>query len=353
MRIAVLATHFADYSFELASELANEHEVLLVADGRNFADECGDLIPGAGVRLMLLDQSRRDRRLFTELRVALALSRFRPDLVVAHEHPHPHVTRMQRRAAALAPLTLVVHDPEPHEGRDAAFADRRRSQIRQQRDQARRLFAHGPYCANRLRAAVGPAKPIVSIPHGPILRPKTIELPPGGRRILMFGRMEAYKGLDLLLEACRRLANQGRPASLHLAGRGPELDRLRADFAALPHCEIDSRFLPREAVIAAMTATDIVVTPYRQATQSGVVAAAFANGRPVLATRVGGLPDFVRDGENGRLAPPDDAAALADMIATWPAGPRNGAHALWRGALAASQTTIHWRIAAQAMTDLV
>ena len=57
-----------------------------------------------------------------------------------------------------------------------------------------------------------------------------------------------------------------------------------------------------------------MVAPYSEATQSGVVAAAFANGRPVIATAVGGLPDFVIHNRNGLLVPPHDPLALADAI---------------------------------------
>jgi glycosyltransferase involved in cell wall biosynthesis len=58
----------------------------------------------------------------------------------------------------------------------------------------------------------------------------------------------------------------------------------------------------------------VVVLPYLDATQSGVAAAAFANGRPVIASEVGGISEVVVSGANGLLVQPGNAAALADAI---------------------------------------
>ena len=66
--------------------------------------------------------------------------------------------------------------------------------------------------------------------------------------------------------------------------------------------------------IQATQDADFVVLPYRDATQSGVIAAALGNGRPVIASRVGGIPENIRDGEEGLLVMPGDPAALAAAI---------------------------------------
>ena len=354
MRLALLATHFSDYSLELAIELAAQHEVMFLADRDKLTAECDPaFLADAQLKMTVVHftQRRRHMRLAAELMVAHRLFAFKPDAVIAHEHGHPHITRMHRRAAKTSRLLLVVHDPDPHTGGgDEVFAIRSGSQIATQRSQADHLFAHGAYCAARLKQLSPKAKYISSMPHGPILRPRSICAPPNKNLALMFGRMEAYKGLEVLLETYRQLHHEGSKAKLHIAGAGPELDRLHGEFAKLPSCTIERGYIERDRVIELMRQADFVVAPYLEATQSGVVAAAFANGRPVLATRVGGIPDFVQDGRNGALVNARDPAALASAISRWPeleAAPEGG---LWRGALSSSENELHWRLAAQQLS---
>jgi glycosyltransferase involved in cell wall biosynthesis len=167
-----------------------------------------------------------------------------------------------------------------------------------------------------LRSVVGDERPIFSSQHGLILTPSKARCrTPERRRILMFGRMEAYKGLELLLDACAHLDSEQIDYTLVLAGRGPELDRLADRIAPLRRVEVIRRFLSVEEAIAEFQKAVFAVMPYLEATQSGVVAAAFANKRPVVATAVGGLVDAIEPGRTGLLVAPNDPVTLADGMA--------------------------------------
>ena len=78
--------------------------------------------------------------------------------------------------------------------------------------------------------------------------------------------------------------------------------------------EIIPRFLTPDEAVRQFQLASIIVAPYRDATQSGVVAAAFANGRHVVASRVGGLVDAVLHGINGLLVRPNDPGDLAEAL---------------------------------------
>ena len=77
---------------------------------------------------------------------------------------------------------------------------------------------------------------------------------------------------------------------------------------------LEDRYIPNSEVADYFAAADLVVLPYRRATQSGVAALARAMRRPVLSTRTGAIPESVREGVDGWLVEPGNAAALAERL---------------------------------------
>ena len=142
-------------------------------------------------------------------------------------------------------------------------------------------------------------------------------LPEVGRIILFFGFIRRYKGLDLLLEAMAdpRIAAAG--ILLLVAG---EFYEDEAPYQALlDRPEIRERvilrtnFIPDSQVRNYLCSADLVVQPYRSATQSGVTPLAYHFEVPMLVTRVGALPDMVPDGKVGIVCEPDPVS-IADGI---------------------------------------
>jgi glycosyltransferase involved in cell wall biosynthesis len=138
----------------------------------------------------------------------------------------------------------------------------------------------------------------------------------GDRVIAFFGLIRAYKGLDLLLEAFPRI-HRTTGARLLIAGECYE-DRERYDtlVAAAPTGSVrfDAHYIPNEDVPIYVRAADVLVLPYRHATQSGIVQIAYACGRPVITTAVGGLPEVVEHGVTGLLVAPGNPDALAEAV---------------------------------------
>jgi glycosyltransferase involved in cell wall biosynthesis len=151
-------------------------------------------------------------------------------------------------------------------------------------------------------------------------------VPPLGRadavlHLLMVAMLRPDKGVDVAVEAMRKLRAQGIAAELQIAGAPtPDCtsfaDQLRADVVASGLASV-VRFLGyRDDVPRLLAACDAVVVPSRAEVQTRVAAQALAAGRPVVASNVGGLPELVRPDETGWLVPPEDATALAARLAT-------------------------------------
>ena len=97
-----------------------------------------------------------------------------------------------------------------------------------------------------------------------------------------------------------------------IAGKGEDLARYERLMADPSRFEVHNSFVSNEERAALFGRASVVVLPYIEASMSGVVPLAYAHGKPVLATTVGGLPEIVEHGETGLLVPPGDEHALAD-----------------------------------------
>lgn len=348
-RIALVATHHAEYAANLAMALADDAQVLLILSARNARQQ---LLPAsltalrARLTLAIVPHHYAPLQPWIASRCRRLIARFAPDIVHLQEHPSRVPALVAAALAGQRPLVVTVHDPEPHSGADGAAARHYARSTAVLRGAADRLIVHGaplvPVLARLLPD--GDAR-IRSIAHGAlgfgtVNRPVAPPIADGP--FILFGRMNAYKGLDLLLDANDLLLAEGAAPMIVLAGAGPELERLRPRLAAAPNLRVHARFVPQDELATMVAAASAVVLPYRDATQSGVAAAAFGLGRPVIATAVGALPEVVRDGDNGLLVPPEDPQALAGAMRRLMGEP--GLHQrLTEGAARTIAATLGWR----------
>ncbi|MEO0741687.1 MAG: glycosyltransferase [Bacteroidota bacterium] len=143
-----------------------------------------------------------------------------------------------------------------------------------------------------------------------------LSLPAAAPVLLFFGFVRAYKGLDVLLDAMPTVLERVPEARLVVAGEFYEDEAVYRERAAPlgDAVRFDADYIPDADVATYFSAADVVVQPYRSATQSGVAQIAFHFARPVVTTDVGGLAETVPDGEAGLVVPPEDPAALAAAL---------------------------------------
>lgn len=135
---------------------------------------------------------------------------------------------------------------------------------------------------------------------------------------LFFGFVRQYKGLDLLLQSLPAVVQALPDFRLIVAGEFYEprerYDRLVREHGLESHVDFHDAYIPSDEVGRYFSAADVVVQPYRTATQSGVAQIAWHFERPLIVTDVGGLAEVVPDGIAGLVVPPDDPAGLAEAI---------------------------------------
>lgn len=212
------------------------------------------------------------------------------------------------------PRAFTVHYPLP-----ASTAARSRQRSLLARMDA--VIAHSEYGAADLRDLGLEAERIHRIPHGafehlthqPEERPLPDELASAvGPVILFFGLIRPYKGVDLLLEAFRELTG----AELWIVGM-PRMD-LAPLRALADRCRSTVRFVDRfitdPEIPAYFRRADVVVLPYREIEQSGVLYTALAFGKPTVASSVGGFTEVGERDHALRLVAPGDPTALAEAL---------------------------------------
>lgn len=153
---------------------------------------------------------------------------------------------------------------------------------------------------------------------------KRLRLDPGSNYALFFGFIRDYKGLDLLLEAfgTETLKNSG--IKLLVAGEfycdpAPYLEIIRQK--GLEDTVIMSNdFIPDSKVVDYFCSADVVVQPYKSATQSGVTQIAYHFNRPMIITDVGGLAEFVPQGKVGYVVKPEVGPLASSILEFYRSG---------------------------------
>ena len=126
--------------------------------------------------------------------------------------------------------------------------------------------------------------------------------------MLHFGLIRNYKGLDILLRSIKKIENQLDDFLLLVAGECYEDEKYYVNL--VNELEINSivklklKFIPKEKVSTYFCASDVVLLPYRSATQSGIIPIAYQFLKPVIVSNVGGLPDVVHNGKTGFICEP-------------------------------------------------
>jgi len=289
------------YTVELARALAARGRVALALSVSRQAEIIADY-RAQGLPLQEIDTYRGGREFITAtlrlpaVRAAFRdyLKRQRIEVVVATMSHLWNPIMVDLVARAGARLVTVVHDAASHPGDDHPLRQR---MIARELRASDRVVTLSDHVAAGVRANFAyPADRMTVIPHG-IFRFDTGLIParqaPADRpfRFLFFGRLLPYKGLDLLMDAVERI-DPAVNFELAIVGNG-DLGPLAARIAAHPRARLDRRWIPEHEVGGIFAAADATVAPYREASQSGALAASYGAGLPMIATPVGGLAEQI------------------------------------------------------------
>jgi glycosyltransferase involved in cell wall biosynthesis len=315
LRLALVSFNFGEYCVRLANALSGNADVLLVLPEQiagHYAAKLNDavrLFSFAGGRI------RQPLPQFRAIRGILrAIRDFSPD-VVHYQGVHlwfdltlPLLHRY--------PLVFTVHDFRPHPGDQPLqqtpffiemFARRRADQIIVHTRHTQELMVRELNCDG---------ENISIIPHIQIGEEFGSSAVPEEKHLLLFfGRIWQYKGLEYLIRAEPLISARVPDVRILIAGRGENFSPYTRMMVNPDRFVVDNEFIPEERTAEYFGRASVVVLPYIEASQSGVIPMAYSAGKPVVATAVGGLPEMVEHGRTGYLVGPRDEAQLADAVA--------------------------------------
>jgi glycosyltransferase involved in cell wall biosynthesis len=251
-------------------------------------------------------------------RAGRLLLRLRPDAVHFTGVHTWNILLVWRLRLAGIPTIHTLHDLQPHSGvRHARLICLWNWLITRSAD---RILVHGRCHLQELCAGGVPPERSAYVPllHGFCGHPATAPAPAPSPTAsaatptaLFFGRIETYKGVDTLLQAWAQMQRDGAGPRLIVAGQvtpGVYLPALP------PAVELRNRRIGDTEAASLFQDSHLLVLPYRDATQSALVAAAYSFGLPVIVSDAGALPEYVLPGETGWVVPAGDVRVLAQTL---------------------------------------
>lgn len=217
-------------------------------------------------------------------------------------------------ARALAPVPVVVlcHNVLPHERRPLDVR-----LVSAVLGRAASILVHSQAEAGAARSLSSTTVAVAPLP-APHTFSSAVAAPAQGRPVqrtlLFFGMVRPYKGLDVLLHAMATVPGIRLLVHGEFWGGSSGARQLVAELGLDDRVELREGYVDADAVPGLFTQADALVLPYRTSTASWNASLGHEHGLPVVATRVGTMDQQVRDGEDGLLCAPDDAASLAGAL---------------------------------------
>lgn len=322
MRILLVAPHFAKYNKILFDELAKRVNVRAIYSPQNYKNEVGDsqielhdFVDSASIR-------RPVRLVQSIFKLVNLYRKYQPNIVHIHE-TQSESFNIWILFFVWRPIVLTVHDVSPHPGSDSNINIRQKAYKNLLRFKAKRIIVHGEKLREyylRIAKFSNPYQ-VVTI-HHPCFFPTVtlnrvshdVVLMKKSYRFLFFGRMERYKGLDMFPKILDMLGHDRNRIELVIAGTGVELNKYEKCLSSYDNVTIINEYVEQAKLEYLIHKSDVIITPYIEGSQSGVIAYAIGFSKPIITTNVGSIPEVAIHQRNAIVVEVGDVISVVDAI---------------------------------------
>jgi len=316
MRITLISLWYIEHSVSLANALSKDNDVILILSDKSRIQDFLPVI-SERVKYKVIKKPRGSFiKILSEYRKILKdINSFKPQVVHVQDGNAYLALALALRDKRSYPVITSIHDPIPHVGEKwskkiiSSFLMIRISN---------KIIVHAHELKKQTSKLYLKSKKQI---HVIMLGTHDIYKYWGKnnenadeKNILFFGRIWKYKGLEYFIKSQPIVKKSIKNAKYIIAGRGENFDKYLEMIEDSNGFKIINEYISNEKVAELYQDASVVVIPYLEATQSGVLMTAFAFNKPVIVTNVGGLPESVDYGNAGIIVPPKDSQALADAI---------------------------------------
>lgn len=315
MRIALISFGFYEYTIDLANALSKSDQVILFIPS-SIVDNYREYIANN----IIISEFRKAKRMkyptnsIYVLQIINRLRQYKPNIVHYQSSAYtwfdiwfPYLTKYS--------FVVTVHDPFPHFGKRKQFNVPYTNYLISKH--ATQVIVHGKTLKDSFSKQYSyAAADIHVIPVGVLSfylhwQPSSLN---EKRKVLFFGSIWPYKGLEYLIMAEPIISKEFSDIKIVIAGEGEDFKRYENYIVNKDKFEIYNYRIPNDLLGSLFQEATVVVLPYVEATQSGVIPIAWAFAKPVITTPVGAIPEVVDDGKTGILVPPKNVEGLANAV---------------------------------------
>lgn len=313
---------FPDYTIHLANALSQRKEDVMVTfpvSINNLPKECLEEI-GDKIAVHCLGRGKslyHPPNLLVLKDFIKKMNEFKPDVV--HLQVGSVITIL-----ALLPffkryaLVVTFHDVKMHVGENSRWINFIRYRVRKCSDE---IIVHGEKLKEQMVKEYHlPSEKVHAIHIGehevaPFKEYEREDIKEDGNLVLFFGRIYEYKGLEYLIKAEPIITKEVPNAKIVIAGAGENFRKYEEMMGNRRENFIVHNYrISYKEGAELFQRSSVVVLPYIDASQSGVVPTAYGFKKPVVITDVGSIPEIVDDGKTGFIVPPRDSEALARAV---------------------------------------
>jgi glycosyltransferase involved in cell wall biosynthesis len=314
MRVALLSYEWGEYCIRIAGGLTKYAQVILLLPKQLAAPHLSKLTSAVEFCPFHKPRLRQPlQQMKTACKIIRSIKHFNPDVI--HIQQGHLWFNLVSPLLSRYPLVMTIHDPRHHLGdKGSRKTPRKVYDIGFRR--AAQIIVHTKAMKQMVIDQIGVSSEILHVIPHVYLGEETLQsqVKEDDHLILFFGRIWKYKGLEYLIKAEPLITAKVPQARIIIAGMGEDFSRYRRMMVNPERFIVHNEYVSLDKRKEIFQQASVVVLPYVEATQSGVIPLAYAFAKPVVVTSVGGLSEMVEHGRTGYLVPPRDEIALADAI---------------------------------------